>query len=367
MFIPARRRFAQPQQATRINWRNPLTRGMELAVNFGEADHSTCVNLVSGSRLTASSATAPERGVGVHGKWQGRGNSDGNYWISSETFPSGERTVVALIRDLSLSGNRFIVASFDDGSAANWVGFDGSGQPVTNLASSNAATGLSSYMANDAVYGWDIKLNNYRIYQRGRHASTGVSSLGTPALKNIGGVLSGFSTYPSRMYLVLSWARVLSAGEHLEIALNPWQVFAPMRGPLPMGGVTLEARYGRPISDVSTGLWTPSSGGSLAAMLDETSPSDADYISVTSASTCEVLLTALADPGTSNAHVLRVRMKSNESNTAKVSIRQGAGTEIAAFTQALTPTETTYEFALNGTQIDAITNYTDLRLRIEGL
>jgi hypothetical protein len=60
-------------------------------------------------------------------------------------------------------------------------------------------------------------------------------------------------------------------------------------------------------------------------------------------------------------------MKSDTSESVKVSIRQGTGTEIAAFTQSVTPTLTTYSFFLNASQINSITNYADLRLRIEGL
>lgn len=233
--VPPRRRFAQPQQATRIDWSNPITRGLELAINFGEASHDTCVNLVSGIRLTASVATAPDKGVGIHGKWQGRGNSDGNYWIPGETFPAVPRTVIAFMRDWSVTGNRCVIASFGDGSSADWIGFETLPQPVINLSSSNRGVGLGTYMANDSVYGYDIKVNDYRIYQRGRLAATDTSSAGTPALKNIGGLTSGFSTYASRMYMVASWARILTPEEHHQIAVNPWQIFMPMRGMFMLG------------------------------------------------------------------------------------------------------------------------------------
>jgi hypothetical protein len=79
-------------------------------------------------------------------------------------------------------------------------------------------------------------------------------------------------------------------------------------------------------------------------------------------------LTQLVDPATSYGHTLRVRMSSTESGQqVKVSLRQGASTEIAAWTQTVTGTATTYYFTPTPTQVDAITDYTTLRLRIEAL
>jgi hypothetical protein len=67
-----------------------------------------------------------------------------------------------------------------------------------------------------------------------------------------------------------------------------------------------------PISDISAGNWTPSTGLDLYAMLDETPAADADYIQsglVPTADVCEVELTSLTDPVSSTGHTIRYRLR----------------------------------------------------------
>jgi len=58
-------------------------------------------------------------------------------------------------------------------------------------------------------------------------------------------------------------------------------------------------QYGRPISDVASGSWTPSTGSDLYAMIDEEAASDSDYIRSAASptdDTANVGLTALGAP-----------------------------------------------------------------------
>ena len=130
----------------------------------------------------------------------------------------------------------------------------------------------------------------------------------------------------------------------------------------------LDPRYGRPSADVSAGGWVPSTGSDLFAMLDESTASDTDYISVASASTCEIRLRGVVDPGSSAGHVVRFRSPAGytPSGGVVVSLRQGA-TEIAAWTINPIAANTTYERSLDAGQANAITDYDDLRLRFEAV
>jgi hypothetical protein len=122
----------------------------------------------------------------------------------------------------------------------------------------------------------------------------------------------------------------------------------------------LAERYARPDADVSDGDWLPSTPGDLYAMLDEETASDTDYIYTETASTCVIRLSDVADPGTSDHHVLRYRVRSAEGSTLVATLKQGATTIATRTHSALGTDWTTLEMNLSGTETDAITDYTDL-------
>jgi hypothetical protein len=122
----------------------------------------------------------------------------------------------------------------------------------------------------------------------------------------------------------------------------------------------LAERYARPDADVSDGDWLPSTPGDLFAMLDEETASDTDYIYTETASTCVIRLSDVADPATSDHHVLRYRVRSAEGSTLVATLKQGATTIATRTHSALGTDWTTLEMNLSGPETDAITDYTDL-------
>ena len=126
------------------------------------------------------------------------------------------------------------------------------------------------------------------------------------------------------------------------------------------------AQFSRPSADVSTGTWTASSGSDLYAMLDETAASDADYITTTGTSTCEVALGTLSDPASSSGHIVRYRIAADAGGIV-VRLRQGT-TTIATWTHSPAPTSlTTYEQTLTSGEADSISNYSALALQFEAV
>jgi hypothetical protein len=108
---------------------------------------------------------------------------------------------------------------------------------------------------------------------------------------------------------------------------------------------------GRPATDTSTGAWT-STAATLSEVLDEATYSDADFISVTSASTCEMALNETIYPsGTTQA--LSYRASSANSSSLTVTLKQGS-TTIMTRTHALTPTITLYTQTLTSGEIATI-------------
>lgn len=141
------------------------------------------------------------------------------------------------------------------------------------------------------------------------------------------------------------------------------------------------AQFARPSTDTTNdGAWTDQGGGSssLFATIDESSPSDSDYIRTAMAPTSDVYvtkLTNLEDPVSSSGHTVRWRRGKDASGGATVNetvqLRQGytnegsPGTLIAtAVSAAATPDSfTTGTYTLSGAEADAITDYTSLYLR----
>jgi len=126
----------------------------------------------------------------------------------------------------------------------------------------------------------------------------------------------------------------------------------------------LQFQTARPASDVTVGAWVPSTGSDLYAMIDEPNVDDADHIyTAFNAAESEVALSALQDPLSSTGHTLRYRVEGNGSSGITVTLLCGS-TVIASWTHDPAPSSwTTYEQTLSSGQADAITDYSDLRVR----
>lgn len=133
-------------------------------------------------------------------------------------------------------------------------------------------------------------------------------------------------------------------------------------GSRPLLPLPATPQYLAPVSDVSAGSWTPSSGSDLYAMLDETAYSDSDYIAATSATTCTLALASGSDPASSTGHILRYRLLAG-SGTVAVTLKQG-GTTIASWGPHALIGTTAQNFAqtLTGSEADSITDYSALRV-----
>lgn len=133
----------------------------------------------------------------------------------------------------------------------------------------------------------------------------------------------------------------------------------------PAAGAGALGPIARPITDAVPGGWLPSAGSDLWAMLDESTADEADYIYTTSAGdTCELALSAVADPGTSAGQVLSYQAWSPSGGGATFTLLEGA-TMIATWTHATLPTvPTVYQRALSAAECDAITDYSALVVRI---
>lgn len=140
-------------------------------------------------------------------------------------------------------------------------------------------------------------------------------------------------------------------------------------------------QFGRPSADTSIGTYTDQVGGTtnIYTTIDETSPSDADYIRSVAAPANAPYVTKLSnveDPVSSSGHVIRCRMAKDAAGgatiNATVQLRQGyvsegtPGTLIATIpnTSNISETFTDFTHTLSGAEADAISDYTSLFIRI---
>lgn len=167
--------------------------------------------------------------------------------------------------------------------------------------------------------------------------------------------------YPGGMpgHYVLYWStpKFCSVAELVSFTRNPWQIFTPIKKliftSIPVGAVP---QLLAPISDLSSGGWTPSTGGTLYGCIDETIADASDYIISSSATSCEVGLAVGTDPLASTGHILRYELLSG-TGSITVTLKQGA-TTIASFgPHSLTGATQDFTQTLSGGQADSITNY----------
>lgn len=126
-------------------------------------------------------------------------------------------------------------------------------------------------------------------------------------------------------------------------------------------GPIVTGQFARPSSDVSAGIWTPSTGTSLAGTIDETPFSDTDYDSATANGTFRVNLSAVSTPDT-GTRTVRFRAGGSSAKKLIATLIEGAGTTVASTTiDPLPAAVTTQSFTVSG----AIGNYADLDLSFE--
>ena len=128
-------------------------------------------------------------------------------------------------------------------------------------------------------------------------------------------------------------------------------------------------QFARPDSDITTTNWTRSSGSSdFYTYIDEVTADNGDYVQTqTTGSGLEVKLSAVTDPVSSSSHIIRVRnwMVGGAAGEQRTILLLQGGTTIATLiTGTLARTVGTQNnITLTGAQADAITDYSDLRLR----
>jgi hypothetical protein len=128
------------------------------------------------------------------------------------------------------------------------------------------------------------------------------------------------------------------------------------------------AQIARPASDVSIGNWV-GDGGETSNLWDFLNDnSDAEYIKDEgNNTTAEFTIDSLSDPTSSTGHIIRFRMQGNGSGgpeRCQVDLYEGATLRASSGTQTSRGAWATKSYTLSAAEADAISDYTNLRLKV---
>lgn len=362
------RAVRQPQGTARIDWTNPLTRKLEQLI-IGACTH----DLVR-QRAFSQMTTDVRRAGGSQGPtWRGMsGSNNQRILVNSPEAVSGAITIACLAsRDQTPTGSgddaiaSIATSRQATGGTGGWElnlgNALGAGADLAKpRAGGGTATGLwVNGVLQSGVNPANIVLNNNQFYVV---VATWTSApAASPATANVRWLINGNTNgLFGRVALGALWRRSLAPAEIRSFSKNPWQLVWVPDSALD-GAATVTIQTLRPVSDVSSGTWTPSTGVDLYAMVDEAVADDADYDTTSASSSMTLALGVGTDPNSSSGHIVRYRIKGTGILT--VTLMQGA-TIIATWTHSPAPSSfTTYEQTLAGAEADAITDYADLRLK----
>jgi hypothetical protein len=126
-----------------------------------------------------------------------------------------------------------------------------------------------------------------------------------------------------------------------------------------------DPRYARPSFDLAAGPWLPSTGSSLAAVIDEPSADATDFIKTTSPGSCRVQLNPVVPPVAGTRQVVRYQAWSPTGDRLAVRLLQGS-TVIASWAHEPAPlVETIFAQQLTAGQVAAISDWSALAFEFE--
>ena len=158
----------------------------------------------------------------------------------------------------------------------------------------------------------------------------------------------------------------------LDIVKKARSATTPTRGAWEEGGAGPTLVTYAPTSDASAGGWTTSTAsGTLASHIDESSPSDSDYIQSELNpvnDVCEVIFGDLAEPSANTNHTVSYRLKVDGTQTVQVRLIAGDGSTVIAtwsHDQTDASSYTTFDQPLDTDEADAwqAAGYANSRLR----
>lgn len=221
----------QPQGLARIDWSNPITRGLAFAhaLNGRNVQGHGAPGVLSGTAV----ATASPKGLGLQ-----TASTTSTLYTASDTGITGSN--YSLLAVGSATSTSAIQSAIDDDNGttrcfqfrinsakANLIAFDTGGATY----SVSAGTMTAAQLSQGFVIGAQVAGNSLAVFQNGiKTSGTAVNTQRTPTgdfaigQRKAGSATTGWAT--GGLSLVAGWTRTLSDAEMRSLAENPWQLFA---------------------------------------------------------------------------------------------------------------------------------------------
>lgn len=262
----------QPQFPSRIDWQDPISRGLAFAANAGAGFHDALtgrigtqngVSVVSESRHGRSYDAASNASIGA--SWSGSrlSTSTGN--------GQGDFTVLVLSNPVA-SSTREMLFSVTNGSTEFYLAANAN---VSLTAASGTVTGNTNSGGPNGVAVAGAVDGNWHTYAYGRTGgATGTGKLwvdgvassavivanaamwSSTSANNIGGYTGANWGISGQVPLALAWNRLLDDAEIAALTRNPWQIFQPLQRRVfvgvPSSGLNISATLGTAAADGAT-------------------------------------------------------------------------------------------------------------------
>lgn len=230
----------QPQQACEIDWSNPITRGLVVAISGANPRLNSALN------KPASFVGTPGSALTVDGRSTEftRSSTQGISVGTSAVFNPAAMTLLSIYTPKSISvASSHMLFSRDDNSLGRAFSLDLHGNPVYgaryyvagggSVGTNELRSGISSLVGKRYVIAARQIGSAAALFVNGTLASSSAAFTAKPSAT--GDTRVGIRTYsgsnePADGYIPISlmWSRALSDSEICSISANPWQIFKPI-------------------------------------------------------------------------------------------------------------------------------------------
>lgn len=352
-----------PPLATQIDWSNPLTRNLGRVIT----PSSGVIDVVT-RQISTVNGTVTRTPSGFKA-----GSATGNRILLLD-FPASQYTCLAIAHAYTGTGGKILIGRTSGSTLfdQNYVLYLSNGvtpviqhkQAADNVyKASGSATNAPINSASVIVGTYDG--TNQKIYLNGRLGNSGAATTPIVSFAGVGTqLLSADDVTATQGYegqgllLAAIWNRALTDAEVAEVSENPWQLFRPQSQQLAVFSPVYQ-----PGSDITVTGWTGSPDNvNLYANIDESTPSDTDYVLSPSVSSTPGPAIFGLSPSSLAAGNYTVNLRARRTGSVgqvRALLVNSSGTTVGTSSwQSLTTTYTTYNLAIT-------TTGTAARLRFE--
>ena len=249
-------RITRPPIGTPLDRSSSLTTGLFFFAPFWEQNGKVVRDVVQHNDAVTI-AGSPSWAAGLAGSSIGGYSFPNSSSIKSGTIPTGQQSQLVWPMTIAFgarvgseqsgtsifgmySGSAFIISiTGSTTSGLGWSYLNGSSSVSANF--NNNIT-----LGTNVVASLTITTSSQSLYIGGNLTQSAANTAANPTLNVPVWFIAGGSTANILFYWAAGWTRALAASEHMALAINPWQMFAPQ---IPLAAIAGHAtkRVRRPL------------------------------------------------------------------------------------------------------------------------